>query len=745
MNKKNFNADNRILFILILFFMLIILIIGKLFYVQIIKSNEYSKRALEQIYRNETVTSERGKIFDRNGKTLAMNVSAASVFVDPSGYKNDVEYQNKTIRESVAEKLSPLLKMDKQEILEMIQTDQKVKLKQWVDLDTAVLIRDLNLDGVIVEDGYKRYYPFGSIGSHVIGFTNVDNVGQYGIEASYNEKLSGIPGRSKKTVDALNRELPTGDTQDFKPDDGISIVSTIDQSIQEIANKEAEKIIQDFKAHEVSIVVQETETGDILAMTSNPSFDPNQPRTAINEAQKNKWKELKDEDITKMWYENWKNPVIGNVYEPGSTFKLITAAAALEENTTNPYAHYYCTGYIRDITGAKPIKCVSYKDPHGDITLSEALAKSCNPTFVYVNRELGRENFLKYVKAFGFGRKTGIKLNGEEIGIIPKSAEDISEIRLATMSYGHGIAVTPIQLVNAVSAIGNDGMLMTPRIVKEELNSGENNIQRTKIEEKRQVISPETSKKMLEMMKNVIENGSGSKAKSMMYNIGGKTGTAGKNSPDGGYDENKYVSSFVGLAPIEDPKITVLVVVDEPQEVYYGSLVAAPYAKNIIEKTLKYMGVPESTGNKNKGEEIIVVPNLKYKIIGDAGLTLNELGLKYTLDQQNITDQTIVLEQDPMPGTEIKQDSIIKLKVNLNDKAVFMLPDFTKKSVEEANAYLESSGLKFETEGEGKIIKQNPEPGASVKKGDIVTFKLGEITDDTGANKETKYVDGVIE
>lgn len=748
MKKNVFNPNSRIIFLLVILAIVCIAIIGRLFYIQVLKSNEWTKMALTQITRSEDLVSDRGQIFDRSGKKLAINVSASTIYVDPTYYKDDIVSGNMTIREIVAKELAPLLQIEEPTLLQMIQTDRRVKVKQWVDRDVAITIRDLNLDGVEVVDGYKRFYPFGTTASHLIGFTNVDNIGQYGVEASYDSELSGVPGKLLKSSDALNRQLPTGESEEFKADDGMSVVLTIDQSIQEIVDQEAKKILDQFRAERVSIIVQETDTGDILGMSTLPSFNLNLPREAINEAQKERWLSMTEEEITNDWYLNWRNPVIGEIFEPGSTFKLFTAAAAIEENTTNPNKHYYCTGYIRDISGAEPLRCVSYKNPHGDITLTEGLAQSCNPTFVYVNRELGREKFLKYVKGFGFGERTGINLNSEESGIVPSAAENISEINFATMSYGHGIAVTPIQLINAVSSLGNEGVLMTPNIVKELINSEGNVVSSNEISEKRQVVSYETAETMLEMMQNVVENGSGINAKSNLYKIGGKTGTANKILPTGGYSEDEYISSFVGLAPINDPKITVLIIVDSPKDVYYGSVVAAPFAKTIFEKVLNYLGVPLSgIESATVEDELTKVPDIQDLLIGDAGKKLTEIGLKYTTEYVNITDNTIVKGQSPKAGELVKPGTIVELDIDLNNRDEVIIPKLIGKSQAEVETIMDGLELGYEFSGEGVVIEQNPTFSNTLEKNEIVKFTLGEYEPEETEDIKTdnNLIDGVLD
>lgn len=743
MKKNSTMYDKRIIFLLIFFLILSLAIISRLFYIQVVKGGVYSKMALEQINRSEEIVSDRGMIYDRTGKKMAVNIAASTVYVNPNAFGDEKE------KSRVIEELAPLVEMEEGELYNRLSSGKRTKIRQWVDREISNRILEKNFRGVEVVEGYRRFYPFGKMASHLIGFTNVDGVGQYGVESSYNSELTGSPGRILKSSDAGNRQLPTGNMEVFEADDGLSAVLTIDQGIQSLIEEETSKILQEFGADRVHIIVQEVSTGDILGMNSYPAFDSNSPTLAITESQANSWKNMTSEEIQNDWYKNWRNPLVNNIYEPGSTFKLITAATAIEENSTNPDKQYYCTGYIRDIKNAPPLKCVSYAHPHGDITLREALAKSCNPSFVYVNRELGRENFLKYIKAFGFGEKTGIDLAGEALGIIPKSAEDISEIGLATMSYGHGIAVTPIQLINAVSAIGNDGVLMTPRVVKE-LVDGEGRVVRSmEISEKRQVISPETATKMLDMMAGVVNNGMASRANSSSYRVGGKTGTANKVLESGGYAQDKYVSSFVGLAPIDKPVISVLVILDNPKTQTYGSIVAAPSAKNIIEYTLKLLGVRENPRESiDENKDYVRVPDVTFRLIGDAGKIITNSDLKYTTEYINITEETLVISQKPKAGELVDRGSIVEFEVDLNNGETIILPNLTGMNIKEIESYMNKNKLEFEVEGEedGVIIKMSPNYSSRVKAGEKITFTLGEKSElqelDTS---DPSLVDGLLE
>lgn len=743
MKKNSKINNNRIIFLLILFFLVTLAIVVRLFYLQVIDRKNLTKRAIEQINRSEEIVSDRGYILDRSGKRLAINTASSTI------YFNGNQDIDSTSRSLIAKELSKSLNLDELEVYKKISAKKRVKIVQWVDSNVAMELRDKNLAGIEVVDGFRRVYPYQTLASHVLGFTNIDGVGQYGVESSYNSNLTGSPGRIYKSSDRNNRQLPTGSSQVFEASDGLSAVLTIDQGIQKFVEDETKKMISEFQADKVHIIVEEVETGHILAMSSYPSFDPNGPTKAVSDIQAASWLTKSDEEIQKDWYDNWRNPVVSNIYEPGSTFKLITAAAAMEENTSSPEKQYYCTGYIRDIKNAPVLKCVSYKDPHGNITLRQALAKSCNPSFVYVNRDLGRENFLKYIKAFGFGEKTGIDLPGEALGIIPPSPDSITELSLATMSYGHGIATTPIQLINAVAAIGNDGLLMEPRIVKELVNAQGQVIRPIEISEKRQVISKETADNMLSMMAEVVENGTASRAKSTSYSIGGKTGTANKVLEDGtGYYEDQYVASFVGLAPIENPKIAVLVIVDNPKNQYYGSIVATPTGKSVIEYTLENLGLPKNTKIKTSDyTDLIKVPDLTNRLIGDGGSILTQMGLKYSIGYGEVSDESIIIGQKPKAGEFIEKDEVVEIDLDKNDKARKIIPKLEDKDESEVQSLLEKTSIEFKFEGleGGVVVDQAPKAGESAEEGQVLTLILGEKTEETPGPAANGLKDGLLE
>lgn len=645
-----------------IFFGVSIVVFGlilRLGYLQIVKGEELKKGALEQWTTGIEIKPKRGIIYDRNGEELAVSISSYTVWCNPA------EIDIKKAKET-AKKVAEILNMNEEDVYEKITKKQRVgKIKQWITKEEASALRKANLSGIQVVDDNKRYYPHEKFASYILGFTDVDNNGLYGIEKTYDKYLSGTPGKWVKPTDAGGRQLPYGGEKILEAKDGLSVVLTLDENIQHFAEKAANEALIANDAKNVSVIVMDPKNGDVLGMATKPDYDPNKPRDPLDEKMAEKWKEMSQEEIEKEWYDIWRNFAINDAYEPGSTFKIITAAAGLEENVVTPESNFYCGGHISDIPGAK-LKCWRYYNPHGDQTFVEGVENSCNVVFVNVARKIGREKMHKYIKSFGFGETTEIDLTGEQAGIIPGSPSVMKEVNLATMSYGHGIAVTPIQLVTAMSAVSNGGNLMKPRLVRELIDADGNVVQEFKPEVKRKVISEETSKELLKILESAVSNGTGNRAYVPGYRIGGKTGTAQK-VIDGKYAQGKYISSFAAVAPADDPRIVVLVVVDEPSfGAHTGGITAAPIAGDVIEQTLKYLDIePKYTEEeKEELENAVPVPDIRNKTIVEAAEILGEQGFKYNTEPPNVKEDSVVIDQFPTPGTKVTKGSTIDLYLN---------------------------------------------------------------------------------
>lgn len=705
MQTPNKSTKNRLRFVLGVVVMIVLALSVRLFYLQVYNNEELKKGALEQWTKGISIKSNRGIIYDRKGKKLAVSVTAYTIWATPADIKD---------AQNTAKSIAEILEMDEEEVYNKITKNTSVeKIKQWVSREEALELRKLGIRGLTIVDDSKRYYPYGNFASYILGFTDIDNNGLDGVEKTFDKYLAGIPGKWVKTTDAANRQLPYDGEKIYDAEDGLSMVLTIDETIQHFAEKAADKALLENKAKNISIIVMEPFTGDILAMTNKPDYDPNTPREPVDTRLREEWNNLPIDQLQDKWYNMWRNFAISDIYEPGSTFKVVTAAAALEEGSANLNTHYFCNGFVRDIKGVE-LKCASWYNPHGDQDFREAMNNSCNVAFVNMGRQVGKEDMLKYIKAFGFGEQTGIDLLGEQSGIIPANTDVIKEVNLATISYGHGIAVTPIQMVNLFSTIANGGNLMRPRLVKELIDHEGNVIKAFPPEVKRKVLSDKTAETMRDLLESVVTNGTGKRAYIPGYRVGGKTGTALK-IIDGRYASGKYIASFGAIAPADDPKIAVLVIIDEPSGVYYGGTIAGPVAYSIINDTLNYLEVePVFTDEELKSiEEKIIVPDVRNKKISEGGKILADLGLRYTTEYQEITTESAILDQFPLPGAEVIKGSIIDLYLNKKPSAMIM-PDLIGKTKDEVMIALDELNLQYTLNGSGVAVSQNPAPGEEI-------------------------------
>lgn len=641
------------LFIVCLFFTFLIIRLG---WIQIINGEEYRMHAIAQQTRDIPIPAKRGIIYDRNGKELAVSISSYTVWATP------VEIE---APEVVAKSLSMILDLEEEDILNKISNRKTglIKLAKWIDKEKADAIIKENYPGIRVAEDNKRYYPYGNFASYILGHTTDDNRGLGGIELSYDKVLSGIPGRWIKNTDAAGRQLPYGIEKYYQPEDGLNVVLTIDEVIQHFAEKALDNALVKTKAKRAMAIVMDPKTGDILAMAVKPDYDPNEARIPLDEEEAKKYELMSLEEKQDLWNKMWRNPIVSDTFEPGSTFKLITSAAGLEEGVITPTSPFYSPGYT--VVAGTKISCWRSYRPHGQQTFTEAVQNSCNPVFIEVGQKLGIDNYYKYIDAFGFTNKTGIDLPGEG-GSIIQNKETAGPVGLATMSFGHGISVTPIQLITAVSSIANHGKLMQPRVVKELIDSSSNVIHRYEPKLIRQVLSEKTARELSEIMESVVTEGSGLNAYIPGYRIGGKTGTAEK-IINGRYSKGDVYSSFVAIAPINDPKLSVLVIIDEPQGIHFGSQTAAPAVREIINDTLRYLEVePQYTEEEKQKFERpeVTVPEVRSLTLSEAAEKLSKLNLDYNTEPINSNNgDSIVIDQFPRPGAVINEKSMVILYV----------------------------------------------------------------------------------
>ncbi len=528
-------------------------------YIQFIQGEELQTLAYMQQTLDRMINPNRGTIYDRNGIVLAMSASVETVTINPTNISKD----NK---EKVARALSDIFELDYEKVLKKVNRKTSIenivkkvdkektdKLRKWMN-ETGIV------SGINIDEDTKRYYPYESLASHIIGFTGSDNQGLDGVEAKYNQNLSGVQGKIVRTSDASGSIIGTGKEEYIHAIDGDSVVLSIDSKIQSIATKYLEEACIDNECTDGGVVViMQPDTGDVLAMVTHPEYNLNDPFTINSEDVKASWDSLAQTDKNIYLQQMWRNKAITDTYEPGSTFKLITSSIALQEGIvteTDREGEFCCTGGI-DITGTY-IKCWRYYRPHGSESLRQALMNSCNPVFIGLGQKVGVQKYYEYLRRFGLLYKTGVDLPGEA-GSIFLAEEKVGPVELATLSFGQRFEITPIQLVTAVSAIANGGKLITPRFVTAIVDSETG--ERTEVEPvvKNDVISAETASKVRDMMNSVVSEGTGKNARVEGYSIGGKTGTS-----EDGVNTNKYVTSFMGLSPTDDPEIVILVVLYNP-------------------------------------------------------------------------------------------------------------------------------------------------------------------------------------
>ncbi len=684
------------------FFMLFTALAGRLFYLQVIASEELQRRAQSQWTSESAIQPTRGKILDRNGAVLAQSATAYTASVSPRQVSDAAR---------LAQILSPVLDMEAATIEKRASDTSRggVTLKRQLPRETAQRIKRMkadyaaagkhDLDGLYLEEESKRYYPMGAFAAQLIGLTTIDGVGQAGLEQSLDRYLSGKAGRVLSEIDGKGRSLGYGQSEYIAPVNGGSVTLTIDASIQSFCEQAAREALQVNNARAVRVLAMDPATGEILAMVNKPDFDLNDPPRS---------------DVEQLT-EYLRNRVLTDAYEPGSTFKIITAASALDAGRVRVNEGFYCSGSVT-VEGGR-IRC--WGKPHGAETFAQALQNSCNPVFVEMGLRLGTDTFYKYLDAFGIGRKTGVDIPGEADGIvIPRSA--VKRVDIARIGFGQSVAVTPVQLLRAVCAAINGGNLLKPYIVREITDAAGNVIQRGEKQVVGHPISPETSATMRTLLEDVVNLGGGKNARIPGYRVGGKTGTA-QVYVDGVVSREKHIGSFVGFAPADDPRIAVILIVDQADvAVDFGSVTAAPFAREILERSLIYLGVAPETDESPA--ERVKVPDVTGMDVEAAIHALEEAGFDSVLDGAGQR----VVNQLPAPGADMNAGALVMLYVDGAEPAngTVTVPDVTGMPVTEANRLLKSYGLELAIEGSGLAASQTPAAGEQVNPTTRVTVRF---------------------
>ena len=568
--SKTFNRRKIWLMFLAVFFVLMFLG-GRLVYLMVFCSEYYGQKAEDLHERERDIKAARGRIIDATGKILATNKSVCTISVIHS----QIDEPEKVI--AALQKELGLTEEEVRKRVEKVSSIERVKTN--VDKETGDRIRAYGLSGIKVDEDYKRYYPLDTMASTVLGFTGADNQGILGLEVKYDSYLQGTSGKILTLTDARGIEIENAGETRLEPVNGYDLYISMDSNIQQYCEQAAEKAYIKKQADEVSVIVMNPQNGEIMAMVNYPEFNLNEPFTLIEEmgADGTESADKKQELLNRMW----RNPCISDTYEPGSTFKIITAAAALEEGVVSLTDQFYCPGY--KLVEDRRIRCAKTSG-HGAEAFETGIMNSCNPVFIELGERLGVENYYKYFKQFGLTQKTGIDLPGEAATIMHKQ-ENVGPVELATISFGQSFQITPIQLVTTVSSIINGGTRITPHFGVEVRETDGTLVETFSYDKREEICSGETSETMQYLLEKVVSEGGGKNAKIEGYAIGGKTATS-QTLPR---SEHRYISSFLGFAPADDPKVLVIAIINNPKGTYYGGLIAAPVVKEIMENILPYL------------------------------------------------------------------------------------------------------------------------------------------------------------
>ena len=629
---------------LFIIFLIQIALIIRIGFIQFVQGAELQAMAYSQQTLNRTINPKRGRILDRNGKIeLAVSASTETVSVNPT----NISANNK---QKVARALSEIFDLDYEKTLKKVSKKTSIEIivkkvdKEKTDKLRIWLAENNITTGINIDEDTKRYYPYSTLASNIIGFTGSDNQGLEGLESYYDDILSGKQGKILKLTDATGTDMGVEGEDYIAAEDGDDIILTIDMTIQSIAEKYLKQACIDNACTDGgNVIIMNPKTGDILAMATYPNYDLNSPYEINNEELKSVWDTLSGGEKSNYLLQMWRNKAISDTYEPGSTFKLVTSSAALQEGITDTdrAGEFHCSGSIT-IAGAR-IKCWRYYRPHGSQSLRQALMNSCNPVFIGIGQKLGIHTYYSYLEKFGLLTKTGIDLPGEANSIFLKE-EKVGPVELATISFGQRFEITPLHMTKIVGTIANGGKAVNPRLVKSIIDTKTGEIKQIAIKQGEQVISKENADKILNMMQSVVDEGTGKNAKVEGYNIGGKTGTS-----EDGVNTGKRIASFVGVADVKDPEVVIVVILYNPtgQGGHQGGGVAAPVAGQILGEVLPYM---EISREDKEIKEIVEMPNVTGITYYEAKKLLKEAGIE---TNSILEAETIITDQVPKAGIKI--------------------------------------------------------------------------------------------
>ncbi|WP_236894950.1 stage V sporulation protein D [Clostridium beijerinckii] len=721
------------------------ILIIRLSYIMMVDGKDYSARAEEQWTSEVKIDAKRGEILDRNGNELAVSANVYRVDFDLNSIRNYLKRSVKSIpnkeltnmksvgipiptegsgltNDDIAPVIAKVLNMDVSEIKADLEKKLpsgadafSVTVARKIEKDIADKVKELNINGIIVSQDTKRYYPNNNFLSHVLGTTDPDGKGLSGVELQYNSYLSGIPGMKVAELDKNNEDLPYTVSQYTEPVNGKDVTLTIDENIQNIVENIAQKAYKDDKAKEVSILVMNPKTGEVLGMVNKPDFDPNNPYDGASK--------FDGADLTDKIQKMWRNRLVSDTFEPGSIFKVITTISGLENNVANKDTQFVDNGSIS--VGGIVVKDAERENKLQN--LLQIIQNSSNVCFVKLGQMIGKDKLYESINKFGFGKVSGIDLPGEASGIV-KPIDKVSEADLATISFGQTNTVNSVQYMAAFNAIANGGTLIQPHVMKEITHNDENSVKivdETFKPTTATVASAEKTAELRGYLEGVVTGGTATGTFIDGYHIGGKTGTAEK-VVGGKYGEGKYISSFVGMAPANDPKVTVMITVDEPSNgEYYASQVAVPYAKMLFTGIFNYL---DSASSNEKIVKDIIIPEVRNMKVSDAEKVLKDKGLDCNIDGNEET----ILSMKPYPGSSVKEGSKITLYTSgdatYNNNVV--MPNVRGYSKEDATTLLKNLGITATFEGNGVVSVQNISEGEVIPKGTTAQLILSSYYED---------------
>ncbi len=728
--------------------------------IQLIDSDQYKQQAESNQLHDTEIAAERGIIYDANMTVLAKSASVWKVYIKPN------QIENEDFKNDLCRKLSEITGVEIEEIKEkadknhyaylvvkrQIEFEEKEAVSKLLGQYYEYTVHKENSDGTMSKDekkiyyssaigidpDVKRYYPYSTLASNLIGFTGTDDIGRSGLELKYDSTLTGTPGRiitaQNGKSDVMSQEFETV----YDAVQGTSLVLTVDEVIQRYLEDSLKQAYIDSKGKGAYGIIMDVDTGAVLAMASMENYDLNNPQSLSDSEKKALEEEYPDDDErskarNNLLFSRWRNFIVSDTYEPGSVFKIVTASAALEENAVSTDFSLTCSGKIQ--VADRSIKCHK-RDGHGTQSLKQGLMNSCNPMFITLGQKLGKEKFFEYFEAFGFTEKTGIDLPAESMpvaGVNYHTLDSMGIVELSSCSFGQSFQVTPIQVITAISAIANGGKLMTPYLVQKQLDEDGNVIKETQPVVRRQVISQQTAATVADMMEGVVSGGTGKNAYVAGYRVAGKTGTSQKLTT--GVGSGKYVASFGGFAPADDPEVAILILIDEPVGQYNGGQICTPVAAQVLEKTLEYMGVERQYTDKELELLDTNAPNMVGSSVSDAKAMLLDEGFEV----KTVGEGDTVVSQMPAYNQNMPQNGVIVLYTQADaERLTVTVPDLRQMSVSQANKYALSAGLNIKISGNalnaGELVSydQSIEPGEEVEYGKNITvyFKSNTGVDD---------------